>query len=142
MAASRASWPLGRGFDRWYGFHGGETHQFAPALYHDNHAVLAARHATRTATTSAPISPIAPSSSSATSARSTTSSRSSVTSRPARATRRTTRPAEWIERYRGQFDAGLGRVARRHVRPPARARRRSPPGPQLSPRPPWVPAWD
>ena len=41
MGASRASWPLGRGFDRWYGFHGGETHQFAPALYHDNHAVLA-----------------------------------------------------------------------------------------------------
>ena len=41
MAASRASWPLGRGFDRWYGFHGGETHQFVPALYHDNHAVLA-----------------------------------------------------------------------------------------------------
>ena len=36
-----ASWPLGRGFDRWYGFHGGETHQFNPALYHDNHAVLA-----------------------------------------------------------------------------------------------------
>jgi len=39
MASSRASWPLGRGFDRWYGFHGGETHQFVPALYHDNHAI-------------------------------------------------------------------------------------------------------
>ncbi len=39
MGASRRTWPLGRGFDRWYGFHGGETHQFAPALYHDNHAV-------------------------------------------------------------------------------------------------------
>ncbi|MCI2974689.1 MAG: arylsulfatase [Ferrimicrobium sp.] len=39
MAASRASWPLGRGFDRWYGFHGGETHQFFPALYHDNHSL-------------------------------------------------------------------------------------------------------
>lgn len=39
MASSRASWPLGRGFDRWYGFHGGETHQFVPALYHDNHSV-------------------------------------------------------------------------------------------------------
>jgi arylsulfatase len=39
MAASRATWPLARGFDRWYGFHGGETHQFVPALYHDNHAV-------------------------------------------------------------------------------------------------------
>ncbi len=39
MAASRASWPLGRGFDRWYGFHGGEIHQFVPALCHDNHSV-------------------------------------------------------------------------------------------------------
>ena len=38
MAASRATWPLARGFDRWYGFHGGETHQFVPALYHDNHS--------------------------------------------------------------------------------------------------------
>jgi arylsulfatase A-like enzyme len=39
MAASRATWPLSRGFERWYGFHGGETHQFAPALYHDSHSV-------------------------------------------------------------------------------------------------------
>ena len=39
MASSRATWPLGRGFDRWYGFHGGETHQFVPALYHDNHSI-------------------------------------------------------------------------------------------------------
>jgi len=39
MARSRATWPLGRGFDRWYGFHGGETHQFAPGLYHDNHSI-------------------------------------------------------------------------------------------------------
>jgi arylsulfatase A-like enzyme len=39
MAGSRATWPLARGFDRWYGFHGGETHQFVPALYHDNHSV-------------------------------------------------------------------------------------------------------
>jgi arylsulfatase A-like enzyme len=39
MAGSRATWPLARGFDRWYGFHGGETHQFVPALFHDNHSV-------------------------------------------------------------------------------------------------------
>jgi arylsulfatase A-like enzyme len=39
MASSRSTWPLARGFDRWYGFHGGETHQFVPALYHDNHSV-------------------------------------------------------------------------------------------------------
>ena len=43
MAAPRESWPLGRGFQRWYGFHGGETHQFVPSLYHDNHSVVAPR---------------------------------------------------------------------------------------------------
>ena len=43
MAASRATWPLASGFDRWYGFHGGETHQFVPALYHDNHVGAPAR---------------------------------------------------------------------------------------------------
>ena len=43
MGATRRSWPLGRGFDRWYGFHGGETQQFVPALYHDNHAVRPTR---------------------------------------------------------------------------------------------------
>ncbi len=39
MAGPRSTWPLARGFDRWYGFHGGETHQFNPALFEDNHAV-------------------------------------------------------------------------------------------------------
>ena len=38
-AASRRRWPLGRGFERFYGFFGGETHQFAPALIADNHQV-------------------------------------------------------------------------------------------------------
>ncbi len=36
MAAPRGSWPVGRGFQRWYGFHGGETHQFVPMLFQDN----------------------------------------------------------------------------------------------------------
>lgn len=36
-AADRGSWPLSRGFDRFYGFLGGETHYFAPAqLVSDN----------------------------------------------------------------------------------------------------------
>ena len=39
MAAPRDTWPCGRGFQRWYGFHGGETHQFVPSLFQDNHAV-------------------------------------------------------------------------------------------------------
>ena len=32
-------WPLGRGFERFYGFMGGETHQYYPDLTYDNHAV-------------------------------------------------------------------------------------------------------
>ncbi len=39
LGASRARWPLGRGFERWYGFFPGETHQFVPALMYDNHTV-------------------------------------------------------------------------------------------------------
>ena len=29
-------WPLGRGFERYYGFLGGDTHQYYPELYRDN----------------------------------------------------------------------------------------------------------
>ena len=32
-------WPLGRGFDRYYGFLGGDTHQYHPDLVFDNHQV-------------------------------------------------------------------------------------------------------
>ncbi len=32
-------WPLGRGFERYYGFLGGDTNQWFPELVHDNHAV-------------------------------------------------------------------------------------------------------
>jgi arylsulfatase A-like enzyme len=32
-------WPLGRGFERYYGFMGGDTHQYYPELTHDNHRV-------------------------------------------------------------------------------------------------------
>jgi arylsulfatase A-like enzyme len=32
-------WPLGRGFERYYGFLGGDTDQFHPELIHDNHPV-------------------------------------------------------------------------------------------------------
>jgi len=34
-------WPLGRGFERFYGFLGGETHQYYPELVYDNHTVEA-----------------------------------------------------------------------------------------------------
>lgn len=32
-------WPLGMGFERFYGFLGGETDQYGPSLVHDNHRV-------------------------------------------------------------------------------------------------------
>ena len=34
-------WPLGRGFERFFGFLGGETHQYYPELVSDNHTVEA-----------------------------------------------------------------------------------------------------
>ncbi len=39
LAASRARWPLGRGFERFYGFLGAETNQYAPDLVADNQFV-------------------------------------------------------------------------------------------------------
>jgi arylsulfatase len=36
---SRKTWPLNQGFDRFYGFIGGETNQWYPDLVEDNHAV-------------------------------------------------------------------------------------------------------
>ena len=39
LAATKRNWPVGRGFERFYGFLGGETHQFYPDLIYDNHPV-------------------------------------------------------------------------------------------------------
>jgi arylsulfatase A-like enzyme len=37
--SSRKEWPLGQGFDRFYGFIGGETNQWFPSLAEDNHFI-------------------------------------------------------------------------------------------------------
>ncbi len=37
--ASRKQWPLNQGFDRFYGFLGGETNQWYPSLVEDNHFI-------------------------------------------------------------------------------------------------------
>ncbi len=39
LASSKRQWPLGRGFERYYGFLGGETNQWYPDLVHDNHPI-------------------------------------------------------------------------------------------------------
>ncbi|MFT3924234.1 MAG: sulfatase-like hydrolase/transferase [Myxococcales bacterium] len=38
-AGSRSQWPLGRGFERFYGFLGGETNQWYPLLVQDNQSI-------------------------------------------------------------------------------------------------------
>ena len=39
MAAYKGRWPLGRGFERFYGFLGGESNCWYPDLVHDNHQI-------------------------------------------------------------------------------------------------------
>jgi arylsulfatase A-like enzyme len=39
MASTKRNWPVGRGFERYYGFLGGETNQWYPDLVYDNHLV-------------------------------------------------------------------------------------------------------
>lgn len=41
LSSWRKRWPLGRGFERFYGFLGGETSQWYPDLVHDNHPIEA-----------------------------------------------------------------------------------------------------
>ena len=39
LAAFKGRWPLGRGFERFYGYLGGETNSWYPDLVHDNHQI-------------------------------------------------------------------------------------------------------
>lgn len=39
LASTKRNWPIGRGFERFYGFLGAETNQWYPDLVHDNHPV-------------------------------------------------------------------------------------------------------
>lgn len=39
MSSWKGRWPLGRGFERYYGFLGGETNQWYPDLVYDNHPI-------------------------------------------------------------------------------------------------------
>jgi arylsulfatase len=138
-AGKRNRWPLGRGFDRFYGFMGGETHQFVPSLIEDNHLVSPVDrlrpdyHLTedlvdraigciRDAIVIDPDKPfflyLAP----------------GACHSPHQA------PAEWIDRYRGQFDEGWD-VWRDRALAKQIAMGVMQPHVGLSPRPPWVPEW-
>ena len=139
MAAPRDTWPCGRGFQRWYGFHGGETHQFVPTLFQDNHAVPPPRqpedgyHLTEDLADRA--------------IRYLGELRSVEPDKPfflyfatgaCHAPHQA--PPPWIERYHGRFDAGWD-AWREATFARQKAAGLLPAGTQLSPRPPWVPAW-
>ena len=138
--ASRATWPLGRGFDRWYGFHGGETHQFAPALFHDNHAVrpprtpeegyhLSADLAEKAIEFVGDLRAVDPG----------TPFFLYLCTGACHSPHQA--PAEWIERYRSRFAQGWD-AWREETFARQRALGVVPEGAVLSPRPDWVPPWD
>jgi arylsulfatase len=140
LGARRDRWPLGRGFERFYGFFSGETSQFGPALAYDNHAVEQPRsfdegyHLTEDLADRAiefiadlrhvdPDKPFlcyfAP----------------GACHSPHQA------PAAHLERYRGRFDDGWD-AWREATLARQQASGVMPPGVELSRRPEWVPAWE
>jgi arylsulfatase len=140
MDAPRSSWPTSRGFDRWYGFHGGETHQFVPTLYHDNHSIAPPKTIEEGYHLSADLADQA--------VAQLADLRAVDPDRPfflhfatgaCHAPHHA--PADWIDRYRGHFDKGWDRW-REETFARQLASGLLAPGTELSPRPHWVPAWD
>jgi arylsulfatase len=140
LGASRATWPLGRGFERFYGFQHGETNQFEPALVHDNHRVAPPRspaegyHLTEDLADRAiefvadlrhvqPDQPFY------------LHLATGACHSPHQAPRR------WLDHYRGRFDRGWD-VWRDEILERQHASGIVDETVALSPRPDWVPAWD
>ena len=109
-------WPLGRGFERYYGFLGGDTHQYYPDLVYDNHQVEPPRtpeegyHLTEDLVDHA-IEFIADCE-----AGRARQAVLHVLLHRARCTRRTTCRREWADKYKGQFDDGWDALPREGVR--------------------------
>ena len=139
-AAPRARWPLGRGFERFYGYFGGETHQFDPALIEDNRQVSPPRsiadgyHLTDDLIDRA--------------VGLVTDLRAIDATKPfflylcpAACHSPHQSPREWIARYRGRFDHGWD-VWREQTLARQLAMGILPPDTRLTERPSWVPAWN
>jgi arylsulfatase A-like enzyme len=136
-AASRERWPLGQGFERFYGFLGGETNQLFPDLVADNTPIrftapdgyhltedlidraMGMVNDVRVADPSKPFFLYLA---------------LGACHAPHQA------PREWIDRYRGRFDEGWDAWrAQTHERQLRMGI--VPPGTTLSPRPSWVQDW-
>ena len=137
--ASKARWPLSRGFERFYGFLGGKTNQWSPTLVHDSHYIDPPRSWKEGYHLNADLADQA--------MRYITDLRTVAPDKPffmyyclgAGHAPHQCEP-EWIERYRGRFDAGWD-AWREAVFARQLEMGIVPPGTVLSERPPWVRAW-
>lgn len=139
LAGNRKWWPCGRGFDRFYGFLGGETDQWYPWLAYDNHFVKAPKTpeqgyhcipdlVDKTKEFIADVKQVAP-------------------ERPyflyfcpgsCHAPHHV--PKEWIEKYKGKFDAGWDDYREKALANQIKMGI-APPGTKLSPPDPDVAVW-
>jgi arylsulfatase len=140
MAARKDRWPLGRGFERFYGFLGALTNQWEPDLVYDNHFIRPPRtaddgyHLTEDLTDHA-IEFI-------------TDLRNAAPNKPfflyfcpgaCHAPHHA--PRAWIEKYRGKFDMGWDK-AREIIYKRQQEMNLLPPETGLTPRPNWIQPWE
>lgn len=140
LGASRKRWPLGRGFDRFYGFHGSDTSQYHPDLVYDNHQVAPSKTPEQGYHLSEDLAE-----------KSIEFVRDQHNAAPGKpfflyfafGAMHTPlhAPREYIDRYKGKFDAGWD-AWRETVYQRQLDMGVLPPGTDLTPRPDWVPAWE
>jgi arylsulfatase len=140
LGARKDRWPLGRGFERFYGFLGGDTNQWEPDLVSDNHCVAPPRTAAEGYHLNNDLGDRA--------IEFVTDLRNSAPDKPfflyycpgaAHAPHHA--PREWIEKYRGKFDMGWDR-AREVIFQRQKEMGVIPPSTELTPRPSMIKAWD
>ena len=139
-AAPRTRWPLGRGFERFYGFMAGMTNQWTPDLVEDNHPIHPPRSPEEGYHLNEDMADKAISF--------VKDLKSADPDKPfllyycpgAGHTPHHV-PTEWIERYRGRFDGGWDRL-REEIFARQVEMGIVPAETTLSPRPEWIPAWD
>jgi arylsulfatase len=140
MGAPKHRWPLGRGFERYYGFMGGDTDQWHPELVYDNHPVHPPRTPDEGYHLNEDLADRA--------IEFLTDLRNAAPDKPfflyyctgaGHAPHHA--PKEWIEKYRGAFDMGWDR-AREIIFERQKAEGVVPEGTDLTPRPAWIPGWD
>ena len=102
-------WPTGLGFEYFYGFIGGDTNQWRPAVIEGTKPIEPPTSASPI-TTSTTTWPTRPSSGSGCSRRSRRTSRASATTRPGATHAPHHPPKEWVAKYKGKFDQGWDKV--------------------------------